>query len=80
MSTKAKYDLDKQEKIQRKFFMGNEITTTDKVKAAKDLLGRDHKKLLQLLLNYRKGQLGAYFVKEYPEYIGHFLLEFLIRR
>mgnify|MGYP001184641930 FL=1 len=49
-----------QEKIQRKFFMGNGITTTDK--AAKDLLGRDLKKLLQLLLNYRKGQLGAYFV------------------
>ena len=43
--------------------MGNGITTTDRTKAANDLLNRDHKKLLQFLRGFQNGQkLGTYFV------------------
>ena len=43
--------------------MGNGITTTDRAKAANDLLHRDHKKLLQFLRGFQNGEkLGTYFV------------------
>ena len=55
--------MKKLEAILRKFYMGNGITTTDRTKAANDLLHRDHKKLLQFLRGFQNGQkLGTYFV------------------
>ena len=53
---------EKEKKILHKFFIGNGVTTTDHVKAANDLLGRDHKKVVRLLKKYFRGKLGAYFV------------------
>ena len=54
--------------------MGNGVTTIDSIKAANDLLGRDHEKIIELLESYYEGQLGAYFVppiffSEVPEVI-----------
>mgnify|MGYP001181968187 CR=1 FL=1 len=56
------------EKVLKKFFLGNGIEIEDKVKAANDLLIRDHPKILQLLKKYRPGKLGAYFVP--PMFFG----------
>ena len=64
---------DSEKKILRKFFLGNGLTTTDHVKAANDLLGRDHKKIVKILKRHIngqqcRGQLGAYFVP--PMFFG----------
>ena len=56
------------EKVLKKFFLGNGIEIEDKVKAANDLLIRDHPKILQLLKEYCPGKLGAYFVP--PMFFG----------
>ena len=56
------------EKVLKKFFLGNGIEIEDKVKAANDLLIRDHPQILQLLKEYRPGKLGAYFVP--PMFFG----------
>ena len=64
---------DSEKKILRKFFLGNGLETTDHVKAANDLLGRDHKKIIKILKRHGLGQqcrglLGAYFVP--PMFFG----------
>ena len=56
------------EKVLKKFFLGNGIEIEDKVKAANDLLIRDHPKILQLSKEYCPGKLGAYFVP--PMFFG----------
>ena len=67
--TEIEYSTEK--KLNRKqceFFLGNGIEIEDKVKAANDLLIRDHPKILQLLKEYCPGKLGAYFVP--PMFFG----------
>ena len=49
-------------KVQKKFFMGHGIVTTDPKEAAKIFLSRDHDKIETLLVHYRNGQLGVYMV------------------
>ena len=55
-------------KVQKKFFMGHGIVTTDPKEAAKIFLSRDHDKIKALLVNYRNGQLGVYMVP--PMFFG----------
>ena len=50
------------EKIQKDFFLGHGIKTMDKVKAANDLLHRDHPRVICFLKEYGPGKLGTYFV------------------
>ena len=50
------------EKLQKEFFLGHGIKTTDKVKAANDLLHRDHPRVIRFLKEYGPGKLGTYFV------------------
>jgi hypothetical protein len=50
------------EKIQKEFFLGHGIKTKDKIKAASDLLHRDHPKVIRFLKEYGPGKLGTYFV------------------
>ena len=50
------------EKLQKEFFLGHGIKTTDKVKAANDLLHRDHPRIIHFLKEYGPGKLGTYFV------------------
>ena len=49
-------------KVQKKFFMGHGIVTTDPKEAARIFLSRDHDKIEALLVHYRNGQLGVYMV------------------
>ena len=49
-------------KLQKVFFLGHGIKTTDKVKAATDLLHRDHPRVINFLKEYGPGKLGTYFV------------------
>ena len=55
-------------KVQRKFFIGHGITTTDPKEAARLFLSRDHDKIEALLVHYRNGQLGVYMVP--PMFFG----------
>ena len=55
-------------KVQKKFFMGHGIVTTDPKEAAKIFLSRDHDKIEVLLVHYKKGQLGVYMVP--PMFFG----------
>ena len=50
------------EKIQKDFFLGHGIKTTNKIKAASDLLHRDHPRVIRFLKEYGPGKLGTYFV------------------
>ena len=49
-------------KVQKKFFLGHGIKTTDPVAAANIFLQRDHKELEDLLFQYCHGKLGLYMV------------------
>ena len=55
-------------KVQRKFFMGHGIVTTDPKEAARIFLSRDHEKIEALLVHYSNGQLGVYTVP--PMFFG----------
>ena len=55
-------------KVLRKFYLGHGIKTTDPKEAAKLFLQRDHKKMLELLLDYYHGKLGVYLVP--PMFFG----------
>ena len=50
------------QKVQKEFFMGNGVTITDQAKAIKDLINRDHPRLIRFLEEYGPGKLGTYFV------------------
>ena len=52
----------KQNKLLRKFFLGNGVTIKDPIEAANHCLHRDHRKLVKLLEKYHHGQLGLYMV------------------
>ena len=49
-------------KVQRKFFLGQGINTTDPVAAAELFLHRDHEELADLKYQYCPGKLGVYMV------------------
>ena len=49
-------------KVQKNFYLGHGIKTTDPVEAANIFLRRDHDKLVQLMLEYFHGKLGVYMV------------------
>ena len=49
-------------KVQRKFFLGHGIKTTDTEEAANIFFERDHNKLKELLQKYYQGKLGVYIV------------------
>ena len=55
-------------KVQKKFFIGHGIETTDPKEAARLFLSRDHDKIEALLVHYRNGQLGVYMVP--PMFFG----------
>ena len=55
-------------KVQKKFFMGHGIKTNDPKEAANIFMNRDHKKILELLLQYYHGKLGVYMVP--PMFFG----------
>ena len=55
-------------KVQKKFFVGHGIETTDPKEAARLFLSRDHDKIESLLVHYRNGQLGVYMVP--PMFFG----------
>ena len=55
-------------KVQRKFFLGQGIKTTDPAIAANIFLHRDHEKLEELLCQYCHGKLGVYVVP--PMFFG----------
>jgi hypothetical protein len=55
-------------KVQRKFFIGHGIVTTDPKEAARIFLSRDHEKIEALLVHYSNGQLGVYTV--HPMFFG----------
>mgnify|MGYP001493449848 CR=1 FL=1 len=68
------------EKIQKEFFLGHGIKMTDKVKAANDLLHRDHPRVIRFLEEYGPGKLGTYFVPPLffisnPEIIDYYKYE-----
>ena len=46
-------------KVQKKFFMGHGIVTTDPKDAARIFLTRDHDKIEALLVHYHNGQLAV---------------------
>ena len=61
-------------KVQKEFYLGHGIKTTDPKEAAKIFLERDHQELLSLLSEYIPGKLGVYvvppmFYGEVPEAI-----------
>jgi hypothetical protein len=55
-------------KVQKKFFMGHGIETSDPKEAARIFLSRDHDKIEALLVRYCNGQLGVYMVP--PMFFG----------
>ena len=55
-------------RVQKKFFIGHGIVTTDPKEAARLFLSRDHEKIEALLVHYRNGQLGVYMVP--PMFFG----------
>ena len=55
-------------KVQKKFFLGHGIKTSDPVIAADIFLERDHRKLKDLLRQYYHGKLGVYIVP--PMFFG----------
>ena len=57
-----------QPKVQKKFFLGQGIKTTDASEAANIFLHRDHKKLEELHRQYCRGKLGVYIVP--PMFFG----------
>ena len=55
-------------KVQKKFFIGHGIVTTDPKEAARLFLSRDHDKIEALLVHYHNGKLGVYMVP--PMFFG----------
>ena len=55
-------------RVQKKFFIGHGIVTTNPKEAARLFLSRDHGKIEALLVHYREGQLGVYMVP--PMFFG----------
>jgi hypothetical protein len=55
-------------KVQKKFFIGHGIVTTDPKEAARLFLSRDHDRIEALLVHYQNGQLGVYMVP--PMFFG----------
>ena len=55
-------------KVQKKFFLGHGIKTTDPDIAANIFLDRDHDKLKNLLTQFEHGKLGVYMVP--PMFFG----------
>ena len=57
--------------IKRQFFLGNSVNVKsydNYEEAAKDLLQRDHPKILELLKDFDNANLGSYFVP--PDFIS----------
>ena len=55
-------------KVQKRFFIGHGIVTTDPKEAARLFLTRDHDKIEALLVHYHNGKLGVYMVP--PMFFG----------
>ena len=55
-------------KVQKRFFIGHGIVTTDPKEAARLFLSRDHDKIEALLVHYHNGKLGVYMVP--PVFFG----------
>ena len=49
-------------RVQREFYLGHGIKTTDPKEASKIILERDHQELLSLLSEYIPGKLGVHMV------------------